>query len=304
MQQVFDQASQQYAIWFAEWLHIDFVIRTLIILLVLWGLLFVLVQVLQYVIFPIGVLIYRHVFFRAYHYLFIETPQEWLYIHYYAKDKPTFRTLYLRLTDKVKQNRLILNHTKYKGILHRGTVRRIAWVCVATIGVTATLWLTAFGLHHEYYVPALAGYRGGEEPATTPPVIGENTNNTISLPPTDNTSNELQENDDKNETPQESGQATPAPSDIIYPAGYINPQILSENVRLRLSPDALTGARLRDTPGFLGTVIQMVWEDAELMYTGIYIDEPFVPGLYWLQVRSADELTGYIASHLVVVVNG
>ncbi|MCL2187563.1 MAG: hypothetical protein FWC16_10670 [Defluviitaleaceae bacterium] len=291
-------ATDLYAAWFADWLHIHFVIRTAILLLVLWGALFVLAQFIQYVMGPLAVLLYRHIFFRAYNYLFVETPQEFLYIRYYAKDKPTLRGLYLRLTDKVKQNRLLLNHTKYKGIVYRGSVRRVTWVFIATLGVTATLWLTAFGLHQEYYIPALAGYtrNGGEatpHPSPAPEVNGI-------TPPNGSVPNEENADDVNNENnaPSINGQA-PTPPDIIYPAGYLDPAVLSAAAVLRLSPYGMDGARLRDVSGFLGVVIGIVWGDAQLEFLGEFIPEVHVPGLYWLQVRTADGLVGYIASHLV-----
>ncbi|MCL2204456.1 MAG: alanine and proline-rich secreted protein Apa [Defluviitaleaceae bacterium] len=295
-------ASDVYTSWFADWLHIHFVIRTAILLLVLWGALFLLAQFLQYVLGPMVVLFYRHVLFRAYNYLFVETPYEFIYIRYYSKDRPTLRGTYLRLSDKVKKNRLLLTHTRYKGILYRGGVRRVTWTLAATVGVAATLWLAAFGLHQEYYVPALVEV--GQPPGNGTAPNGD------APPPNESHANEP----NANEPPPENGEnapppgteigsgATPvAPPHIIYPPGYINPGQWppGDAITLRLNAHGIAGARLRDLPGFDGVVIEIIWDDRQLEYLDAFTPEPNVPGLYWLRVRSPEGLVGYIASHLV-----
>jgi hypothetical protein len=283
IQTIFDRASDIYATWFAEWLHIHFIIRTAVLLLILWGALFLAAQIFHYILGPLWVLFYRHVIFRMYNYLFVETPHEFIYIHFYAKDKPTFRKVYLRLSDKVKKNRLILNHTRYRGILYRGGVKRVTWTLVATVGVVATLWLTAFGLHREYYVPALA----------------EN-GNIMKETPTDEPKNPEGNGDYPTNGQEPLPPVQTHPTDIIYPPGYINPAEWPDlSITLRLNGQGEAGARLRDRPGFDGVVMEMVWGGHVLEYLGDFTPDAQVPGLYWLRVRSPNGQEGYIASYLV-----
>jgi hypothetical protein len=272
---ILNRATELYAYWFAEWLHIHFVTRTAILLLIFWGILFIVTLLFYYIFGPLWVLFFRHVLFRLYNYLFVETPYEFIYIHFYSKDKPTLRRLYLRLSDKVKKNRLILNHTRYKGILYRGFVKRVTWTLATAVGITVTLWLTAFGLHQEYYVPAL--------------VLVEVPQNTETQSP----DGEVPANNVIPNIPDES-------QVIVYPPGYINPTLWTDfPVILQLNENGINGARLRDKPGFDGTVIQMLWDDQTLEYLEKYTPDADVPGLYWLWVRTKDGQNGYIASHLI-----
>jgi hypothetical protein len=290
---ILDWLSERYAVWFADWLHIHFVIRTAILLLALWGALFLTAQLMQYAIGPLWVLFYRHIVFRFYNYLFVETLYELIYIRFYSKDKPTLRGFYLRLSDRVKKNRLILAHTRYKGILYHGGVKRGSWRLVAVVGVVATLWLTAFGLHQEYAVPALAG--NANHPAVN---NGE---------PSANGTNGVQQNpanpSNGNPLPPSNIVFPPSddpPPDIIYPPGYVNPALWPDAVTvLRLNEHGTDGARLRDRPGFGGVVIEMLWGARQLEYLDSFTPDEYVSGLYWLRVRSPEGLEGYIASHLV-----
>ena len=286
LQSIFNRAGDLYAQYFAEWLHIHFVIRTAILLLILWGALFVVAMLLMYVFGPIVVLFYRHIIFRWYNYWFVETPHEWLYIRYYAKDKPNFRAWYLRLSDKVKKNRLILHHTRYRGILYRGYVKRFTWVLIATVGFAATLWLTAFGLHQEYYVPALAGYANGTQANQQP-------GNAATTP-----GNELPGTNGHPGTAQPGYGYAP-----YYPNGYVAaPFSLPEYASLRLNELGANGARLRDMPSFAyGRVIEMVWGNHVLTYLNVFQPDDTVPGLYWLRVLSPEGVAGYIASYLFII---
>ncbi|MCL2603037.1 MAG: SH3 domain-containing protein [Defluviitaleaceae bacterium] len=320
----FDWASELYAAWFSEWLHVHFTVRTAILLLILWGALFTLAQLFQYVLGPFFVLFYRHIIFRAYNYLCVETTRELIYIRFYSKDSPTLHRAYLRLTDKAKKNRLLLSHTKYKGILYRGGVKRAAWVIVVTVGVASTLWLTAFGLHQEYYVPALAGIPGesapnnGREPNNRPTGNGTDTTNQ-SEPNGETNANNTNHGEappNHNEAPPNHGNGydpstdtnpTPFPTptplpDIIYPPGYVNPASWPDApITLRLNVHGSEGARLRDVPGFGGVVTQMVWGGATLEYLGAFVPDADVSGLYWLRVRVSDGPEGYIASYLIEI---
>jgi len=274
LQNIFDRAGELYAHHFADWLHIHFVIRTAILLLILWGALFIVAMFLMYVLGPALVLLYRHILFRWYNYWFVETPHEFLYIRYYSKDRPNFRAWFLRLSDKVKRNRMILAHTRYRGILYRGTVKRFTWVLIATVGFAATLWLTAFGLHQEYYMPAMASYSNGEDSAP-----GDDTS--INAVPT-----------------------LPLPSENLYDFNDYTaaPFTLPEYASLRLNELGAGGARLRDLPCFAdGRVIEMVWGNHVLTFLNELYADATVPGLYWLRVLSPEGLAGYIASYLLVI---
>ena len=275
LQSIFNRAGDLYAQYFAEWLHIHFVIRTAILLLILWGALFVVAMLLMYVFGPIVVLFYRHIIFRWYNYWFVETPHEWLYIRYYAKDKPNFRAWYLRLSDKVKRNRMILAHTRYKGILYRGAVKRFTWVLIATVGFATTLWLTAFGLHQEYYVPVIAGYAHGG-PGTTGNATANNGG--------------------------QSGSTIPGMGSTPYDPSGATPFTLPEYASLRLNELGAEGTRLRDLPCFAdGRVIEMVWGGHVLTYLNEMHADASVSGLYWLRVLSPEGLAGYVASYLLAI---
>ncbi|MCL2500366.1 MAG: SH3 domain-containing protein [Defluviitaleaceae bacterium] len=308
----FDWASELYAVWFAEWLYVHFAVRTAVLLLVLWGVLFLFAQLFQYVLGPFLVLFYRHILFRAYNYLCVETPQEFIYIRFHSKDNPALRKAYLRLTDKARKNRLLLIHTKYKGILYRGGVKRVAWVLVVTVGVVFTLWLTAFGLHQEYYVPALAGYTETPPVNNTPPPSGQPENNDTNGGSTTENGEPYQNNGNTPEPPyppyppypMQPMYPTPTqpPPDIIYPPGYVNPALWPDTpTTLRLNEHGSGGARLREEPGFGGVVTQMVWGGVLLEYLGGFIPDADVSGLYWLRVRLPDGLEGYIASYLIEI---
>jgi len=301
LHEALDSASALYADWFSGFLHMHFVLRTGILLLFLWGALFLLAQLFQYVFGPLLVLFYRHIIFRLYNYIFVETPYEIIYIKYFSKDKPNFRNLYLRLSDRVKNNRLLLSHTKYKGIIYKGTVKKATWVFVATVGVAFSLWLTAFGLHQEYAVPALVGYTPGDaagdeinndDELNNNLINNNNENNNIIYTPTGQAPGESDDIPLPSPTP-------PVSADVIYPSGIESPSGWVDGILLVLNIYGIEGARLRDEPGFTGTVIEMLWGERELEYLGYYRADAEVSGLYWLRVRSPENQIGYIANHLI-----
>ena len=298
----FDWWGELYSSWFADWLHVHFLIRTVLILLVLWLIIYVSAQLFQYVIAPLVILFYYHIIFRAWNYIFVESLHEWIYIRYHSKDKPNFNQLYLRLCDKVKKNRTVLSHNKYSGIIHRGRVRRITLQMMIMCGTAATLWVAAFGLHHEYAAPALAvidnnitaGADGG----------GESGNYTYSHAPADDAQHPAG-------TPGYSPYAPDYPRIPPYPPtaetyayGLIDPSAfpLGEDTILALNDHGSPGARLRNGPGIAGyTIIEILWDNAHMLFLNSYVPDPDVEGLYWLRVLSPSGTDGYISSQLVEV---
>jgi hypothetical protein len=267
----FDRVGDLYSRWFADWLHVHFLIRTVLILFVLFLIIYLSAQLIQYVIAPVILMLFYHVIFRAWNFLFIETPQEWIYIRYHSKDKTNFSELYLRLCDKIKYNRIVRSHTKYKGMVLRS--RKFAFRLIIICAVTATLWVSAFGLHHEYSAPAVT-------------VISEN-------------------NGEETDIPEEIDILPEAlPNE---PAGIENhlPTVqstfhLQENSVLTLNELGSAGTRLYDGPGISGqTILEILWDDAEFIYQNENVPDEYVNGLFWLYVQSADGTMGYISSQLV-----
>ena len=278
----FDWAGDLYSRLFADWLHIHFLIRTILLLLLLWLVVFLAAQLLRYVLLPLAMMFYYHVIFRAWNFLFVETPQEWLYLQYRAKDKPDYARLYSRLCDKVKKNRMILDHTKFMGMVIRA--RRPALGLMVIALVTVTFWASAFGLHQEYYAPVLLVV--DNRPQDPPP-------------------------DEENEEPEydyfgyDYGyvyEPEEAETEGTYAPGTINPAewAIGSSIILTLTEQGSQGARLRDAPEISGsTVIEILWDNAELLYLHSFTPDEYVNNLYWLRVRTPSGAEGYISSQLV-----
>ncbi|MDR1663599.1 MAG: hypothetical protein LBR83_01575, partial [Clostridiales bacterium] len=147
-------ASESYRSAFSEWLGIHFIVRTLVLLLLVWIALYIAAKVFHYIIAPLLILLFYHGLFRAYNFLFVETPMEWLYIKYYSEDKTLFSGTYLKLCDKVKQNRMKLAHTRYMGIIYQGHTRRAAKRLLIISLIVGSLWVTAFGIFNEFALDA------------------------------------------------------------------------------------------------------------------------------------------------------
>jgi len=272
----FDRAGDLYGIWFADWLHVHFIIRTVLILFVLWLIIFLAAQLIQYLIAPAVLMFYYHIIFRAWNYIFVETPCEWIYIRYHSQDKPNFSALYLRLCDKVKHNRMVLSHTKFKGVLLRS--RKFSLNLMFICAVAATLWVSAFGLHHEYAAPVMLEI--AEE------VV-------------------FFEEEYEDEIPYEL--VTEEPPFVYHeePTYYtvdepFVPTVWQENAIFTLNEQGSQGARLRNGPGISGqTILEILWDDAELIYLNAYFPDEYVNGLYWLRVESPSGTVGYISSQLI-----
>jgi len=267
----FDRAGDLYSRLFSDWLHIHFIIRTVLLLLVLWLIIYIAAQIFQYVIAPILLFIFYNTIFRMWNYFAVETPQEWIYVRYFSQDKPKFRERYLRLCDKVKRNRKILSNMKYRILTRRS--KKITLRLIIVCAVVATLWVGAFGLHHEYAVPAIAQ------------ALEANTSQTLGYQPTD----------DIPEIPIPV--ARPA-----EPPPWLDPSLwdAADTIFLYLNDLGQPGARLRDGPGILGhTVIEILWNDDRIQFLHSYYPDADVRGLYWLHVLSPHGTKGYISSQLV-----
>ncbi|MCL1844141.1 MAG: hypothetical protein FWF79_10045 [Defluviitaleaceae bacterium] len=263
----FDWAGDLYARTFADWLHMHFLLRTVLILFVLWLFIFVFAVLLHYLIGPALLMFFYHVIFRAWNYLFVETPQEWIFIRYHSKDRPNFSEFYKKLCDKVKQNRVVLSHTKYRGMVMRS--RRIGVQFMITCAIAATLWASAFGLHHEYAAPVLV-------------LINEENNENAEIQPAD-----TEEDIEISAFPYSPGEITPS-------------DLPAEDALLSLNELGASGSRLRDGPGITGsTIIEILWDNDVLVYLNAFVPDAYVNGLYWLRVLSPAGTEGYIGSQLV-----
>jgi len=276
---IFDRAGELYNHWFYDWLHIHFIIRTVLLLLAIWLAIYIVAQLFQYVVAPVLLLAFYHTIFRAWNYFAVETPQEWIYVRYFSQDKPKHREKYLRLCDKVKRNRQILSHLRYKGMVRRA--KRFTLRAMIVLGVASTLWVAAFGLHWEYAMPVMV-QNGNDAPVET-----------VTNP------SEVVITDNENTDATEHAVIPPTPTE---PPPWLDPYFwpADEDIVLRLNELGQAGARLRDGPGIVDrNIIEIVWQDDEMQFLHSYYPDPDVQGLYWLRVRSPHGTEGYIGSQLV-----
>jgi len=282
IQTTFQRMEGVYSRLFADWLHINFVVRTVLLLLMLWLIIYVAALAFKYIVGPLAVYVYINALLRAWNFLVTETIQEWIYIHHYSKGSQKYSGLYLRLTDKAKRNRAVLSNND-RGT-RRGRIRTLGNQMMVAAGIIVALWVVAFGINQEYTAPAWAANGSAGE----------------SIQPGDN-----------NEVPnggETGGEQTPngRPStDHEYVPGMIRPGQFppGAQVSLALTEDARDGARLRSGPGTADTtVIEMLWGEGLLTYLGYYMPDADVDTLYWMRVLSPSGVEGYIGSHLVEVV--
>jgi len=210
----------------------------------------------------------------------VETPQEWLYIRYHKKDVSTYSMFYLKLCDKVKRNRTILLHKKYRGVVFK--LRRTSYVMMAICAAVTLLWSVSFGLHQQYVVPAMVvvdGTTAGGETTTTTTQPGQTQPGITTQP----------------------GTTLPAyiPGGTVIdgaPAGWP----ANEIVVLHLNEFGQPGAPLRNGPGISDySIIEMLWDNDRLVYLHAFAFDTEVEGQYWLRVLSPTGTEGYISSRLV-----
>jgi len=274
----FDRVGDLYNQWFGNWLHIHFIIRTVLLVLMLGLVIYVCAQLFRYIIAPFLLMFFYHVIFRAWNYFMVETPQEWLYIRYNAKGKTTYSNYYLRLCDKVKRNRTILSHTKYKGMVVKA--RRASLRLMAIFGIVTLLWVTSFGLYHQYAVPTMA-------------VVDSNHNPPQNQAPPHTEPGETQNTPD---TPN-IGYTPEVPSEAEgVPAGWPTDTIIV----FYLNELGQPGAPLRNGPGIPDySIIEMLWDNDQLVYLHSFAPDLEAEGEYWLRVLSPSGTEGYISSKLV-----
>ncbi|MCL2379037.1 MAG: SH3 domain-containing protein [Defluviitaleaceae bacterium] len=276
IQSSFGRAEGLYGRLFADWLHINFVVRTVLLLLMIWLMIFIGALIFKYAVGPLLLLAYINVILRAWNFLVVETVQEWIYIHHYSKGSPRFSSLYMQLTDRAKRNRKILSNNEQKAPLRQRRIRRLGNQMMITAGVIVAMWVVAFGINQEYTAPAW--------------VAGANVN-------------ENNEPDENQQEPDETGANDETENHENIPGSHTPGLFPNGAQTLTLTQDAREGARLRSGPGTADTVvIEMLWGDELLTYLGYYIADADVDTLYWIRVRSQAGAEGYIGSHLVEAV--
>jgi len=273
-----------YARLFADWLHINFIMRTVMLILMLWIIIILGALAFKYVIGPVLMRFYVNIILRAWNFLVVETIQEWIYIHHYSKGSPRLSGLYMRLTDRAKHNRALLAGGEENAALHQRRVRRLGNQMMIAACIIVAMWVVAFGINQEYTAPVWAAGSDADEIAI------QDDNHTG--PQDSDTNGESDSNAD----------IPPAANDI---PGLVRPGQFPEGaqVNMALTSDAQReGARLRSAPGTADSiVIEMLWGNETLVYLGYYVADADVDTLYWLRVRSQSGEVGYIGSHLVVV---
>jgi len=293
----FNWAGDLYQQWFGDWLHIHFLIRTVLLLVMLWLVIYIAAQLIRYVIAPVLLMFFYHVLFRVWNFIAVESLHEWLYIRYHSKDKPNFNKLYLRLCDKVKKNRLILNHAKYKGMVWRS--KRLTTRLMVFCGVVATLWVVAFGLHLEFadtYEPAMVISN-----ETTAESENEESDNDYD----GHTYDEYESNGYTAEYSPESPlitQPPAAPPTPPPPPTWLDYYTPGAEIILVLNETGREGSRLRSGPGVANyTVLEILFDNDRLMYMRAYTPCAYEDGEFWLRVLSPSGTVGYISSVLVDV---
>jgi len=268
----FEWAGRIYTNLFSDWLHINYLIRTAILLAMLWLIIYVASLLFKYVLGPILVLFFVNVLLRIWNFFVTESLHEWIYINYYSNGDSRHAKWYMRLSDRVKRNRAALSYTRYKGILKRGRVRRLGNLLMVSALIIITLWVVAFGLNQEYARPAWVG---------------------VDAIPNEE-DNDAEYNGDTQDEDSES------PDEEYFP-GILHPNVFPEGlVHFVLTQDVREdGARLRDGPGTNTVVIEMLFGQDRLTYLGYYAQDPDLASLFWLRVRTPSGTEGYIANQLV-----
>ena len=74
----------------------------------------------------------------------------------------------------------------------------------------------------------------------------------------------------------------------------------NENIILRLNSRGIIGSRLRNAPNFEDSyVIEILWGEQRMTYTGVFHEDDYDTNMYWLQVIAPSGQIGYISSQLV-----
>jgi len=278
----FDWAGELYSRWLGDFLHeVNFIIRIAILLLAAWLIIYVIAQLFRYIIAPLFLLFYYNVIFRPWNYITAETLEEVLYVRYYSKDKPNFRNLYLRTYDRVTKNRTILDNLSYKGMIRR--CKYVTLGLMITSIAVATVWIPSFGLHQRD--AELVMVQNGIDL-----IQGEVEADEDDLEYVDSRDIEIAIPDND-----------PVVGNWLSPTDWLD----DAEITLRLNELGIPGARLRSGPGIIGQrVIEILWDDDQMVYLHSFTPDPDVPGLYWLRVLSSNGTEGYISSQVVEIVGG
>ncbi|MCL2286004.1 MAG: SH3 domain-containing protein [Firmicutes bacterium] len=233
----FNRFGEFYNLLFYDRLHIHFIVRIIILLLVFWMIAYILAQIFRYIIAPAAIL------------------------------------FYYKLMKKRHRARYYVN-LSYVGMVRssRKAALRLLIVC----GAASTLWLSAFGLHHDHAVPVAAVNAGAISNAITDlaeyyasgAVFADDTHNMLN-------------------TGWPGAAAWPADLEIILYLNELGQQ----------------GTRLRSGPGIADyTVIEILWDNDLLVYLYRSYPDKYEEGLYWLRVLSPTGTEGYVSSQLVGIV--
>jgi len=270
---LFIRMSTFYTSTFAEWMHVHYLLRTVILLLIVWLVLYLAANAFRLVVGPILLFFCYHLLFRAFNYLILETAQEWLFIKYHSKGSKRFARSYVRLTDTVYQNRKTLKSLTYLTLC--GKAWNGVFSLMVACMVSASLFVTALGLTIEF----TDIYREREVVSgpiqNIPPAIHPSITVPIELP--------------SMEEPDE------IPVSVFEPPTWA----IEPGINLVLTEEGSAGTRLRDGPGIDEfTVIEILWGDVVLEYIGNFeADE--AEGLFWMQVLTPVGNVGWV-SHVLL----
>jgi len=255
-----------------------------LLLLMLWLIIYVFMQLFQYVLSPLAIMFYYHVIFRAWNYFAVELPEEFIYARYHSKGKPNFSRLYIRLYDRIKRNRATLSNVRYAAMVSYS--KQVALRLMIICGVVSTLWVTAFGLHQEYAAPAMVV--DANQPTET--LTSDSPYEYVPVPAID----------------MDLSLAVPEMPFDQYIPEWLSPAAwpFNADIVLYLNEVGANETRLRSGPGIAGySVIEILWDNDKLVYLHSFYPDPYIRGLYWLRVLSPSGTEGYVSSQLVNVRN-
>ncbi|MCL1787143.1 MAG: SH3 domain-containing protein [Defluviitaleaceae bacterium] len=236
---IFERFGAMYIRLFSDWLHINFLIRTVLLLLMVWLVIYVAAQIFQYIIAPGVLLLCRYVARAA-------------------------------------------NPSGYADMVHRAKplTLRLLIICA----VASTLWVTAFGLHHEYAVPAMGLIEVAEAPTEVLYAHYETPTNDIEM----------------------AVLLEPEPFDYFEVIGLLacegHPAVWPSDADIvfYLNEEGAEETRLRSGPGIENyRVIEILWDNDLLVYLHHFYPDADDDGLFWLRVLTPGGTIGYVSSHLV-----
>ena len=268
---IFDWAVVYYREFMGDFMHYSFYMRTAFFVLLLG--LFVVIgkYAIEYIIGPIIIFILFQVLFRAWNFFITETRQEWIYIRFYSKNDSRYNHKYLSLCDKINDNRRKMANMRYVEVFKRKNLRKLSRGIAIFVFIVVALWLGAFGIYANNELTSsneLPSINVQTRPESNPPniILGD------------------------------------VPYFVIYgPSLAESPTWITDESRvLRLNSEGMIGSRLRSGPSFeYSYVIEILWGEQRMEFTGVFYTDDYVPDMYWLQVIAESGQIGYISSQLV-----